>query len=133
MHGGAAPVYEMFYGFDDANLYVRLDGAQPGRFGVEFESGPAQSEVARGRIVEMRAARSGRRFRVTAATLHHFTKDGAHVIIGQLPSSDQCFQHLGPRNRVHSQSLEKERTRLPHNRCLLLAYFIGFGASSHLF
>jgi len=72
MHGGVSPAREMFYGGDDANLYVRLDGAPDGTFAIEFETGPAPTEVVVGGIVEMRAPRSGKRFRVRAsqADLH---------------------------------------------------------------
>jgi alpha-amylase/alpha-mannosidase (GH57 family) len=67
MHGGEPPFREMYYGFDDSYLYVRLDGSSSGKFGIEFESGPAATQIAAGRIVEMRAPLAGRRFRVTAA------------------------------------------------------------------
>jgi alpha-amylase/alpha-mannosidase (GH57 family) len=59
--GGAQ---EMFYGVDDANLYVRLDGAAGDSFGIEFETGVAPAEVVRGRVVEMKAPRAGKQFRV---------------------------------------------------------------------
>jgi alpha-amylase/alpha-mannosidase (GH57 family) len=73
MHGGESPLREMFYGSDGTSLFVRLDmnmdlnvdGNVDAQFGVEFENGPAQTQVARGRIVEMSAARAGERFRVT--------------------------------------------------------------------
>lgn len=64
MHGGPAPVEEMFYGCDDTHLYVRLDGAGHARVSVEFDSGPVEVEVAADRIIEIRARRAGRRFRV---------------------------------------------------------------------
>jgi alpha-amylase/alpha-mannosidase (GH57 family) len=64
MHGGPAPVEEMFYGCDDTNLYIRLDGASAARVSVEFESGPVEVEVAADRIIEIRARRAGPRFRV---------------------------------------------------------------------
>jgi alpha-amylase/alpha-mannosidase (GH57 family) len=64
MHGGPAPVEEMFYGCDDTHLYIRLDGAGRARVSVEFDSGPAEAEVAADRIIEIRARRAGPRFRV---------------------------------------------------------------------
>ncbi len=77
MHGGSAGAHEMFYGIDDANLYVRLDGADGDSFDLEFETGAAKAEIARGRIVEMKAARSGKMFRVTVK------KDG--LVVAMLP------------------------------------------------
>src|SRR5207302_9159839 len=58
MHGGAPPVREVYYGADEMHIYVRVEdsGAQ---FGIEFENGPAQAEIVKGRIVEMRAPRTG--------------------------------------------------------------------------
>jgi hypothetical protein len=44
---------------------VRLDGADSGELGIEFETGTAKVRVARGRIVEIEAPRIGDRFRVT--------------------------------------------------------------------
>ena len=67
MHGSEVPAHELFWGLDDGNLYVRLDGAGAMQFGIEFDTGPAQVEHARGRVVEMRARRAGKKFRVTAA------------------------------------------------------------------
>jgi alpha-amylase/alpha-mannosidase (GH57 family) len=64
MHGGSGGAQEMFYGWDDANLYIRLDGADGDSFSVEFESGAAAAEAVRGRIVEMKAAKAGKMFRV---------------------------------------------------------------------
>jgi alpha-amylase/alpha-mannosidase (GH57 family) len=64
MHGGEAPVHEVRYGTDNRFLYVRLDTII-GKFGIEFDNGPAEAEVATGRIVEMRAPRQGDRFRIT--------------------------------------------------------------------
>jgi alpha-amylase/alpha-mannosidase (GH57 family) len=61
---GSAGAQEMFYGFDDANLYIRLDGANGDSFAVEFENGMAVAEVVRGRVVEIKAPRSGKQFRV---------------------------------------------------------------------
>jgi alpha-amylase/alpha-mannosidase (GH57 family) len=65
MHGGAAVAREMFYGSNGTELFVRLDGAGAGKFGIEFEDGAADARVAAGRIVEMEAPRKGDRFRVT--------------------------------------------------------------------
>jgi alpha-amylase/alpha-mannosidase (GH57 family) len=73
MHGGSAGAQEMFYGWDDANLYVRLDGANGDSFAIEFEAGEAKAEVARGRIVEMKASKLGKMFRVVVK------KDGLTV------------------------------------------------------
>ena len=64
MHGGSDGAQEMFYGWDDANLYIRLDGADGDSFAMEFESGAVAADVARGRIVEMKAAKAGKMFRV---------------------------------------------------------------------
>ncbi len=65
MHGGESPVQDLYYGCDDQYLYVRLDGAAAGDFGIEFENGPAEAQVETGRIVELRTPRGGPRFRVT--------------------------------------------------------------------
>jgi hypothetical protein len=46
-----------------------------------------------------------RRFRVTASPLHHFTQGSAHLIVRQLPASDQCSQYFGPSNFFHEQTL----------------------------
>ena len=70
MHGGAPPIRELFYGSDGSFLFVRLDQALPAIFKIEFESGPVATEVARGKIVELRAKLAGARFRVTV------TQDG---------------------------------------------------------
>jgi Glycosyl hydrolase family 57 len=70
MHGGESPVREMFYGSDGPNLFVRLDTDVEARFAIEFEAGPVETQVARGRIVELAAPRAGQRFRVT------LTQDG---------------------------------------------------------
>jgi hypothetical protein len=78
MHGGSAGAQEMFYGWDEANLYVRLDGAIGDSFAVEFETGSGLAEVAHGRIVEMKSAKSGKMFRVAV------TKDG--LVVAMLPA-----------------------------------------------
>ena len=72
---GSAGAQEMFYGWDDANLYIRLDGADGDSFSVEFETGGVAAEVVRGRIVEMKAPKVGKMFRVAV------TKDGLVVAI----------------------------------------------------
>jgi hypothetical protein len=56
---------EIFYGSNGTNLYVRLDSAGTGKFGIEFENGAAAAQVVRGRVVEMEAPRTGDRFRIT--------------------------------------------------------------------
>jgi hypothetical protein len=60
-------VQDLYYGCDEKYLYVRLDGAGDGSFGIEFEDAAVEAEVAAGRIVELRAPRAGQRFRVTVA------------------------------------------------------------------
>jgi hypothetical protein len=65
MHGSEQPlVREIYYGADDAHVYVRVEDGG-GDFGIEFENGPVQAEVVKGRIVEIRAPRIGDRFRIT--------------------------------------------------------------------
>jgi hypothetical protein len=70
MHGGGAVAREMFYGSNGTELFVRLDAAGKGSFGIEFEDGAAAAQVVMGRIVEMEAPRQGDRFRVVV------TRDG---------------------------------------------------------
>jgi len=70
MHSSQPMLCEIYYGCDETRLFVRVDGAGSARLGIEFESGPAKVRLARGRIVEMEAPRSGNRFRVTV------TRDG---------------------------------------------------------
>jgi hypothetical protein len=65
MHGGEAVAREMFYGSDGPEMFVRLDSAVAGKFCIEFENGPAETQVVMGRIVEMETPRKGDRFRVT--------------------------------------------------------------------
>jgi len=65
MHGDGAAAREMFYGSNGTELFVRLDSAGTGKFGIEFENGSAEAHVVAGRIVEMKAPRTGDRFRVT--------------------------------------------------------------------
>ena len=78
MHGGSGAAQEMFYGWDDANLYVRLDGADGDSFELEFETEAVKPEIARGRIVEMKAAKAGKQFRVMVK------KQG--LVVGSLPA-----------------------------------------------
>ena len=63
MHGGDVVAREMFYGSNGTELFVRLDAAGKGKFGIEFENGSAEAHVVAGRIVEMEAPRKGDRFR----------------------------------------------------------------------
>ncbi len=67
MHSGESPVRDVFYGTDGDRLYVRVDTEVAAKFGIEFETGPALSQVAVGRIVELSARLAGRRFRLTIA------------------------------------------------------------------
>lgn len=68
MHGGSPPARDMFYGFRDGRLFVRLDGAAPEtEFFVEFEHLPAaETESSSGRILELESKVAGNRFRVVA-------------------------------------------------------------------
>jgi hypothetical protein len=67
MHGGGPPAREMFYGFRDGKLFVRLDGpATDAKFTVEFEHGKCATHVVTGRVVELAADVAGPRFRVLA-------------------------------------------------------------------
>jgi alpha-amylase/alpha-mannosidase (GH57 family) len=65
MHADTAPARELFYGLKDDRLVVRLDGAAGVAYGLEFETGPAPTRTAIGRVVEMEAPRAGARFRAT--------------------------------------------------------------------
>ena len=65
MHGGELPIRELYYGTDGEYLFVRMEDGQQANFKIEFESGPVATEVAKGKIIEMRAKLSGARFRVT--------------------------------------------------------------------
>ena len=65
MDGRQTIAREMFYGSNGTELFVRLDAAGAGRFGLEFETGPEETRFVAGRIVEMEAPRKGNRFRVT--------------------------------------------------------------------
>ena len=71
MHGGAPPVWEMFYGCDGESVAVRLDGAQEGlKIEVEFETGVVPAEIVVGRITELRVPLAGHRMRL------HLSKNG---------------------------------------------------------
>jgi hypothetical protein len=78
MHGGSAGAHEMLYGWDETNLYIRLDGADGDSFDVEAETGAVAAEIARGRIVEMKAPKPGKMFRVIVK------KEG--LVVGTLPA-----------------------------------------------
>jgi hypothetical protein len=65
MHGSQLVAREMFYGSNGADLFVRLDGAAPGKLSIEFDTGTADARVVRGRIVEIEVPRRGDRFRIT--------------------------------------------------------------------
>jgi alpha-amylase/alpha-mannosidase (GH57 family) len=67
MDSGGPAVSEIFYGCDDAHLWVRVDGVKNATFGIEFESGPATVRIAKGKIVELEAPLAGKRFRVAIA------------------------------------------------------------------
>ena len=67
MHADAPPVREIYYGCNDTHLYVRVDDGPAARYGIEFEDGPADIKIAKGRVVEMEAPRKGQKFRVTVA------------------------------------------------------------------
>lgn len=67
MHGGTPPAREMFYGFRNGRVFVRLDGPDPNaRFEIEFEGGSSETHAANGRVTELEAKIAGARFRVTA-------------------------------------------------------------------
>lgn len=71
MHGGAPPVWEMFYGCDGQSVSLRLDGAHPGvQIAVEFETGAVPAEIVVGRITELRVPLAGHRMRV------HLSRNG---------------------------------------------------------
>jgi alpha-amylase/alpha-mannosidase (GH57 family) len=59
---------ELFYGTNGEEVFVRLDGvlsSAGANFVIEFDSGGAETQSARGRVVELCARRSGSRFRIT--------------------------------------------------------------------
>ena len=71
MHGGAPPIWEMFYGCDGESVAVRLDGAQADlKIEVEFETGVVPAEIVVGRVTEMRVPLAGHRMRL------HLAKNG---------------------------------------------------------
>ena len=66
MHGGAPPAHEMFYGFREDRVYVRLDGADTSaQFTIVFEGGVSDTHAAVGRTVELQSTIKGPRFRVS--------------------------------------------------------------------
>ncbi len=66
MHGGAPPAREMFYGFRGGRAFVRLDGAaDDAKYSIVFDSGASETQVAKGRTVELCASVTGSRFRVS--------------------------------------------------------------------
>ena len=71
MHGGAPPVWEMFYGCDGESVSLRLDGAHAGmQVAVEFETGIVPAEIVVGRITELRVPLAGHRMQV------HLSRNG---------------------------------------------------------
>ncbi len=78
MHGGSVAAQEMYYGWDETNLYIRLDGTDGDSFEIELDTGAVKPEIARGRIVEMKTPKSGKMFRVVVK------KNG--LVIGTLPA-----------------------------------------------
>ncbi|MEI9814774.1 MAG: glycoside hydrolase family 57 protein [Acidobacteriota bacterium] len=67
MHGGNPPARDMYYGFRDGRLFVRLDGpAADTQFVIEFEGGGRETQSAQGRVVELEAGITGSRFRIVA-------------------------------------------------------------------
>jgi alpha-amylase/alpha-mannosidase (GH57 family) len=65
MDSGAHPVREIFYGWDESRLFVRVDGSKAAKFGIEFENGAVDVKMATGKIVELESPRAGNRFRLT--------------------------------------------------------------------
>jgi hypothetical protein len=65
MDGGHKVARELYFGTDESRLFVRLDGAGSGVYGIEFESGTVAVRAVRGRVVEIEAPKAGPRFRVT--------------------------------------------------------------------
>ena len=66
MHGGLPPAREMLYGFRNGRVFVLLHGAPAdAEFTIEFEGGGTETQVAKGRVVELAAAVTGARFRVS--------------------------------------------------------------------
>jgi alpha-amylase/alpha-mannosidase (GH57 family) len=67
MHGGAMVARDVYYGCNGADVFVRLDGAGKGVYGIEFESGSVEVRAVRSRVIEMEARKAGKRFRITVA------------------------------------------------------------------
>jgi alpha-amylase/alpha-mannosidase (GH57 family) len=78
MHGGSVAAQELFYGWDQTSLYIRLDGSEGDSFEVEDEKGAMTAEVAKGRIVEIKVPRPAKMFRVVV-------KKGG-LVVGTLPA-----------------------------------------------
>ena len=66
MHG-AALVSELLYGTDGGRLYVRIDRTPADHFKIEFEGSSADTQIAKGDVVELSAPRASSRFRVLAS------------------------------------------------------------------
>jgi alpha-amylase/alpha-mannosidase (GH57 family) len=67
MHGGTPPARELFYGFRDGRVFVRLDGCLAGaQFTIDFDGGSSETQSACGRVTELAAKITGPRFRVAA-------------------------------------------------------------------
>jgi len=67
MHGGELVARDVYFGCNESDLYVRLDGAGKGVYGIEFESGSVEVRAVRSRVIEMEAPKVGKRFRITVA------------------------------------------------------------------
>ncbi|MGH9562543.1 MAG: hypothetical protein ACRD3S_13910, partial [Terracidiphilus sp.] len=67
MDGGDILARDVYFGCNGADVFVRLDGAGKGMYGIEFESGPVEVRAVRGRVIEMEAPKAGARFRITVA------------------------------------------------------------------
>ncbi|HTB14468.1 MAG TPA: hypothetical protein VK752_23015 [Bryobacteraceae bacterium] len=78
MHGGSVAAQELFYGWDETSLYIRLDGTEGDEFEVEDEKGVLAAQVAKGRIVEIKVPRPAKMFRVVV-------KKGG-LVVGTLPA-----------------------------------------------
>ena len=70
MHGGTPLLRELFFGCDGEHLALRLDGVGDANVQVEFETGFAVAEIARGRTVEVKVPLAGHRVRV------HLSRNG---------------------------------------------------------
>jgi alpha-amylase/alpha-mannosidase (GH57 family) len=67
MHGGEIVARDVYFGCNGADVFVRLDGAGKGVYGIEFEGGSVEVRAVRGRVIEMEAPKAGPRFRITVA------------------------------------------------------------------